>query len=212
MWIYKITNKLNGKSYIGQTKRSIEQRWRRHINDAINNTLDTHFARAIRKYGEKSFSVEEICSTESQDELNQLENYYIHKYNCLEDGYNETDSICRCGGNTYGSKTEEELNIIKDKIRLTKLGGLNPNSKSIKLIDTITGEELIFSSVKECSNYLGLPTHHKISRKLTGRVKRLLNNRYDFEYLKDESVSTISDECNRVGEEISTSSKQETSQ
>lgn len=210
MWIYKITNKLNGKSYIGQTKRPIEQRWRRHVNDAMNNILNTHFARAIRKYGEKCFSVEEVCSADSQDELNQLEHYYIHKYNCLECGYNETDSIYRCGGNTYNSKTEEELNIIKDKIRLTKLGGLNPNSKSIKLIDKVTGEELIFSSAKECSNYLGLSTHHLVSRRATGEVKKLLYDRYDFEYLKDESLSTIGDECSRVGEEISTSSKQET--
>jgi hypothetical protein len=41
-------------------------------------------------------------------------------------------------------------------------------------------------------------------------VKKLLNDRYDFEYLKDESLSTIGDECSRVEEEISTSSKQET--
>ena len=70
MWIYKITNKLNGKSYIGQTIRPINQRWHRHVNDAMNNILDTHFARAIRKYGEKSFSVEEIDSASSQEELN----------------------------------------------------------------------------------------------------------------------------------------------
>ena len=51
MWIYKITNIQNNKVYIGQTIRPIEQRFHRHLNDALNNILDTHFARAIRKYG-----------------------------------------------------------------------------------------------------------------------------------------------------------------
>ena len=50
MYIYKITNKINNKIYIGQTIRPVEDRWKRHINDALNNILDTHFARAIRYY------------------------------------------------------------------------------------------------------------------------------------------------------------------
>ena len=47
VWIYKITNIVNGKVYIGQTIRPIEDRFHRHINDAMNNRLNTHFARAI---------------------------------------------------------------------------------------------------------------------------------------------------------------------
>ena len=37
MWIYKITNIQNNKVYIGQTIRPIQDRFNRHINDAINN-------------------------------------------------------------------------------------------------------------------------------------------------------------------------------
>ena len=50
MWEYKITNDINDKVYIGQTIRPVKKRFERHINDAINNKLDTHFARAILKY------------------------------------------------------------------------------------------------------------------------------------------------------------------
>ena len=55
MIIYKITNKTTGKIYIGQTINSLEQRWNRHCNDALNNILNTHFARAIRLYGKDDF-------------------------------------------------------------------------------------------------------------------------------------------------------------
>lgn len=73
MWIYKITNIQNNKIYIGQSIRPIEDRFHRHINDALNNILDTHFARAIRKYGKDNFTIEEIDSANSQEELTQKE-------------------------------------------------------------------------------------------------------------------------------------------
>ena len=78
MIIYKITNKENGKMYIGQTINSIEDRWHRHCNDAMNNILDTHFARAIRKYGKENFTIEEIDTASSQDELNK-KGYKVEK-------------------------------------------------------------------------------------------------------------------------------------
>ena len=68
MWIYKIINIQNNKVYIGQTIRPIEQRFNRHLNDALNNVLDTHLARAIRKYGKDSFIIEEIGIFEYYDE------------------------------------------------------------------------------------------------------------------------------------------------
>lgn len=65
MWIYKITNIQNNKVYIGQTINPIQKRFHRHIRDAMNNILDTHFARAIRKYGPENFIIEQIDSAKS---------------------------------------------------------------------------------------------------------------------------------------------------
>lgn len=146
MWIYKITNIQNNKIYIGQTIRPTEQRFKRHINDAINGNLDTHLARAIRKYGPENFQLSLVCSCKSHEELCEQEQYWIRYYNSVQDGYNETDAISKCGGNTYQSKTSEEMKIIADKIRKTKLGGKNPNAKKVKMIDLISGEEKIFNS------------------------------------------------------------------
>ena len=140
MWIYKITNIQNNKVYIGQSIRPINQRFQRHINDALNNILDTHFARAIKKYGKENFVIEEIDTANTQEELNKKEQYWIKYYDSVINGYNETDAISKCGGNTYQSKTEEEMEIIKDKIRQTKIGSKNPMAKKIKRINILTNE------------------------------------------------------------------------
>ena len=120
MYIYKITNNLNNKIYIGQTIRPVEDRWKRHINDALNNVLDTHFARAIRYYKPENFSLTIIDTATTQDELNQKEQYWIQFYDSINQGYNETDAISKCGGNTYKSKTPEEMKKISEKIRQSK--------------------------------------------------------------------------------------------
>ena len=182
MWIYKITNIQNNKVYIGQTIRPVKDRFHRHINDALNNILDTHFARAIRKYGKDNFIIETIDEAINQIELNKKEQYWIQYYNSIQNGYNETDAIGKCGGNTYQSKTLEEMNIIKEKIRATKLGGKNPNARKIKMIDLVNKTEMIFNSQQECANYLNLSSHMPISRRCRKETKSPLKNQYQFEY------------------------------
>lgn len=83
--IYKITNKVNGKSYIGQTRYTLEFRWRQHINKKDN----TYFHNAIRKYGKDNFSIEllEECDI---SKLNEREIFYIAKFNTFKEGYNLT--------------------------------------------------------------------------------------------------------------------------
>ena len=120
MYIYKITNKVNDKVYIGQSIRPVKKRFNRHLNDALNNKLDTHFARAIRKYGKDNFICEVIDTATNQNDLTLKEQYWIRYYDSHHLGYNETDAISKCGGNTYASKTKEELLGIYEKIRKSK--------------------------------------------------------------------------------------------
>lgn len=75
MIIYKITNKINNKVYIGQTSGSLYDRFIRHCQDAESNRLDTHFARAIRKYGKENFLPEIIDTATTEQELNEKEYY-----------------------------------------------------------------------------------------------------------------------------------------
>lgn len=186
MWIYKITNIQNQKVYIGQTIRPIEQRFHRHINDAMNNILDTHFARAIRKYGKDNFVIEEIDSAKTQNELNEKEHYWIQYYNSVNNGYNETDAINKCGGNTYFSKTEEEMEIIKEKIRQTKVGAKNPMAQRVKRINVKTNEIDIFDTVISCAKACGIKNGKtSISTRLNGQIKSPYKNTWIFEYYNE---------------------------
>ena len=80
--IYKITNLVNGKMYIGQSI-DIYKRWKEHNNIAFRTTSKSYnypLYKAIRKYGIDNFKFEiiEECSIEK---LNDKEIYYINKYN-----------------------------------------------------------------------------------------------------------------------------------
>lgn len=88
--IYKATNIITGKSYIGfdshWPKRKSE-----HKSAAIRDTSYNKFYNAIKKYGWESFVWEVIYqSTDGDHCLNTMESYFITGYNTLSDGYNST--------------------------------------------------------------------------------------------------------------------------
>lgn len=105
-YIYKVTNKINGKIYIGQTIQSVKDRWHRHCGKSgiSKAELNTHFKRAILKYGKENFTIEtiEVCDS---TKLNDREKFYISYYNSYINGYNST--IGGQGG-TKPFKTSEE--------------------------------------------------------------------------------------------------------
>lgn len=86
--IYKITNQVNGKVYIGQSIH-INHRWSQHKNEAKNDRCNTLLYNAMKKYGIDNFSFEiiEECLPE---QLNEREVYWISQYNSFQEGYNMT--------------------------------------------------------------------------------------------------------------------------
>lgn len=94
MIIYKATNKINGKVYIGQSHKTLEERMRRHKNDSKRQ--NSYFYRAIRKYGWENFSWEVIDTATTSEELNEKEVYWIQYYQSFdnrEKGYNSTSGV-----------------------------------------------------------------------------------------------------------------------
>ena len=188
MIIYKITTTETDGVYIGQTVNAIEKRFQRHIRDAMSGTLDTHLARAIRLYGPETFSIEQIDSANTKQELDEKEKYWIEFYNSCSQGFNET--VGGDGGNTYANKTFEEMDQIKEKIRQTKMGGKNPHSEKIKCKNVVTNEELIFDSMADGKRYFNQPNHQFISRRCRREVKNLWNKQWMFAYLDNPYAET----------------------
>ena len=169
--IYMIENKKTGQQYIGQSIH-IYQRWYEHIK---KSRLNTYINRAIKKHGADNFELKVICELEQDDDLlNEMEKYYVWKYNTYEDDfhYNLTPggdfspmkvseiamkvSKALSGENNpmYGKKHSEET--IK-KMSKAKSGENNP-MKNPEIAAKISG--------KNNPNYGGLSDEHreKISR------------------------------------------------
>lgn len=76
-YIYKITNLINNKIYIGKAK-DIQKRFERHINASFKETdpgYENPIHRAIRKYGTSNFIIEQIDQAESLKNINKKEKY-----------------------------------------------------------------------------------------------------------------------------------------
>ena len=114
--VYKITNKVNGKIYIGITNQGSGTRYRHHWYEARTGE-PSPIHKAMAKYGEDNFLLEIIDFADTYDELKEKEKFYIKKYNSKDRsiGYNLTEG----GDGTFGRLHSEET---KNKIRLKALG------------------------------------------------------------------------------------------
>ena len=87
-YIYQITNKLNGKIYIGKTEFSLEKRFKEHCRDALKyNGEKRPLYAAMRKYGIENF---EISLIEETDNPEEREVYWIEQKRSFKNGYNAT--------------------------------------------------------------------------------------------------------------------------
>ena len=137
--IYKITNKINNKIYIGKTCRNLSTRWREHCSKA-NQKNKFYLHNAIFKYGQENFIIEKIDETDNETTINQLEQYWINFYqsNNRKYGYNLTD-----GGDGIQKYNQNEFKELWD------------NGYSIKEIANIYNcdRHTVGESLKEYENY-----------------------------------------------------------
>lgn len=127
MIIYKITNTINGRVYIGQTVTSLARRWSQHTTSKKNSPMYN----AFRKYGAENFTIEVVCSALSPEHLNELEQHFIKAYDSMvPKGYNLTsggDSAFTRSQHTrdlqsQAMKGHEVSQETRDKISATLMG------------------------------------------------------------------------------------------
>ena len=111
--IYKITNKVNGKIYIGQSN-DIKRRWSYYKNPPTTVEVNTLIMLALKKYGFNSFTFEVIEECEI-DQLNEREEYWISYYNSYWEGYNMTSGWEHNVGeaNPNAKLTEKDVILIR---------------------------------------------------------------------------------------------------
>lgn len=115
--IYKATNTINGKVYIGQTKQDFESRKRYHYF-YMNQGVDFVFYRALRKYGWDNFHWEIIDTANSEDELDNKEIFWIshlksYIYDENSNGYNMTLGGEGARGRVVSDETRKKLSKAK---------------------------------------------------------------------------------------------------
>lgn len=90
-YVYLITNKINGKQYVGQTTVSVRDRWRSHCKSRSEHSES--IGNDIALYGQSSFKIEIIETIMDLNNLDMVESYYIEKLGTLEpSGYNKLHS------------------------------------------------------------------------------------------------------------------------
>lgn len=108
MIIYKVTNLINGKCYIGKTIYSLQHRMKEHLYH-INQSTSPCFYNALKKHGCENFEWEVLEKCEDEKELNEMEYHFIVQYeSCYkENGYN----LSFGGEGNSGYKFTEEQRV-----------------------------------------------------------------------------------------------------
>lgn len=181
MIIYKHTSKTSGKSYIGLTKFSLEERFDQHVNES-NRGSSKHFHSAINKYGSDDFVSEELASgITTLEEANKLEQLFIEKFDTFNSGYNMT-----LGGDTlYSStrgKTYEEIykgdtKRINDKKKIISkvhTGKIVSDETKQKMKDSHWSNNIENTWNAEYQTGVPLPEEHKKNIS-SGGIRRYAN-------------------------------------
>lgn len=144
--IYKHTNKVNGKVYIGQTKcTDLTRRW----SGGHGYKQCRYFKSAIDKYGWSAFSHEILETGLSKNEANEAEIRYIRLYNSTDPtcGYNISE-----GGSVHTAFSPEGMASLREKFS----GANSHSARSVSVFDLEGNRVADFQTASDAAKYLGV--------------------------------------------------------
>ncbi len=119
--IYKITNTINNKCYIGLTSRSLDVRLKEHLTISSKDICNTKFHLAIRKYSIELFSIEILESNiDTVTNANAREIFYIDKFDSYRNGYNMTTGGYGRSDYYFSESAKQKMSIAKQGIKLSE--------------------------------------------------------------------------------------------
>lgn len=154
-YIYKITNDLNNKVYIGQTSFDVNQRLKKHFIDARRSRMEHRpLYSAINKYGEEHFHIEIVEETNNPLEREQ---YWIQYYNSYHYGYNAT-----LGGEGKSFYNHDEIyNLFMQgktvKEICTRLGCCKKTCTEVLKAKGVPASELVTKDLNKAQNEYSKP-------------------------------------------------------
>lgn len=190
--VYRLTNKINGKAYIGITCQTVELRFKGHKDKAIKER--SAIQNAIKKYGDDAFLKEEIYIAFDKDELYRAEIELIAKFDTYNNGYNLT-----LGGGGIVNMPQEMKDRIAAKKRLQTppmQGRKHKLTSKLKLSLHYGGNQILATNVDTLETFF---ISHAQGAKEYGfnpslvcaviKGKRPLHKRHKFQYVNTEVTS-----------------------
>lgn len=170
MLVYLITNKINGKMYVGQTIRTVAERWGEHKKTSAKpSKVSTYLYNAIRKHGAENFEIESLVVVQTKQEMDYYERELIRFLDLRDEtkGYNLTDG----GDGVLGLKHSEKS---KEKNRQAHLGTKLSEEHKRKIALTSLGRTHTEETKIKMSKYVKTDEHRrKISAAKMGNKSRL---------------------------------------
>ena len=174
--IYKITNIINNKKYVGKTEHPPTKRWKEHLGSARNPIMA--ISHAIHKYGPENFKFEVIEECLSED-VNKKETYWIGKLDTFENGYNSTLG----GDGAVGVKRER--------------GAVHPDAKAVDCYDLEGNYLCTYNSRGEGAWETGRSGNSQcINFCIKGKTFQAFNHRWSW---KGEPLKEVNNRINRRG-------------
>jgi hypothetical protein len=175
--IYKITNSINDRGYVGKTENEPKKRWKEHLAAARNNPIMV-ISKAIRKYGSENFKFEIIEECLSED-VNKKETYWIGRLDTFKNGYNST-----LGG-------EGIVGAIRER------GAVHPHAKAVDCYDLEGNYLCTYNSKGEAAWEIARSNHDQsINCCIEGKTFQSFGHRWA---LKGEPLKEVNNRVNRKG-------------
>lgn len=218
-YIYKIENLVNGKIYIGQTIRSIEERSKEHFRDAFrvkSSNYNCLLYRAIRKYGINNFSITKVEKIEN-NKLNEREQFWIAYYKSYSEGYNmniggdaiqptiDTNNIIQRKKDGVTNETlSKEFSISKTTVaNILHRSGINRN-ESAKLSASSRMKKIIQYNKdgKEIARYLSVSDAARQVDGYTGNIVQALKHKimtaYGYIWLYEDEQNNLTEIIEKI--------------
>jgi len=177
MIIYKITDKTNGKIYIGQTTKTISKRWTQHKHKGLKSGGHKNpLYAAMMAHGLDNFSIEEIDSASSIEELNRKEQEHIRTSNSQHpNGYNLASGGFSSSGTSAWNKGLKTSDKTKEKLSKAHMGQIPGNRKQVLCLNN----NVVYLSLHHAAKDLNLLIP-KISQVANGQRKHTQGFRFTY--------------------------------